>query len=297
MGLKDQVFALKWVKNNIKNFGGNPDNITLIGESAGAVSVHLHMLSDQSKGLFHKAILISGSSFDRSWSVTNGNPDFPERLAKKLGWDGNGGEKEILEVLEKANPHAIMKQSSGINFFTDEEFAQFMIFSFTPVIEPYSTENCFIDKDPREMAKTAWSKDMPCLIGGASIEGVMCHLVNTKTNYLNILQDVRYFAPSRELNIELKNAVKYGEKLKELYFKNSLPVSLKNFQHYLDYAGDRHIWHGLYNAIKSRAMHANGKTFAFYFDADGEINLMKKMAKIESEGAAHGDMGVYLFSR
>jgi len=49
-GLKDQVQALKWVKRNIKYFGGNPENITISGMSAGGASVHFHMLSPLSRG-------------------------------------------------------------------------------------------------------------------------------------------------------------------------------------------------------------------------------------------------------
>lgn len=51
-GLKDQTMALKWIKNNIKFFGGDPDNITLFGQSAGGKSIHFHCISDQSKGDF-----------------------------------------------------------------------------------------------------------------------------------------------------------------------------------------------------------------------------------------------------
>jgi carboxylesterase type B len=49
-GLKDQVAALRWVRDNIDVFGGNPDSVTLFGESAGGSSVHYHMLSPLSRG-------------------------------------------------------------------------------------------------------------------------------------------------------------------------------------------------------------------------------------------------------
>lgn len=50
-GLKDQLLALRWVKKNVKAFGGDPERITLVGQSAGSVSVNLHALSDASTGL------------------------------------------------------------------------------------------------------------------------------------------------------------------------------------------------------------------------------------------------------
>ena len=49
-GIKDQQLALKWVKSNIQQFGGDPEKVTIFGESAGAISVDLHILSPQSKG-------------------------------------------------------------------------------------------------------------------------------------------------------------------------------------------------------------------------------------------------------
>ncbi len=55
-GLKDQVAALEWVERNIESFGGDPDNVTIAGESAGALSVVLLMVSPEARGLFDKAI-------------------------------------------------------------------------------------------------------------------------------------------------------------------------------------------------------------------------------------------------
>jgi carboxylesterase type B len=50
-GLKDQVMALRWVQENIAQFGGNPGDVTIFGQSAGAASVQYHMLSPMSKGM------------------------------------------------------------------------------------------------------------------------------------------------------------------------------------------------------------------------------------------------------
>ncbi len=57
LGIKDQLAALKWVKENIAEFGGNPDNITIFGESAGSASCSLLTVMPAAKGLFDKAIL------------------------------------------------------------------------------------------------------------------------------------------------------------------------------------------------------------------------------------------------
>jgi para-nitrobenzyl esterase len=59
LGLLDQVMALRWVRDNIAAFGGDPDNVTVIGQSAGAASIALHMVMPSAQGLFRRAILQS----------------------------------------------------------------------------------------------------------------------------------------------------------------------------------------------------------------------------------------------
>ena len=60
-GFEDQRAALSWVKDNAAAFGGDPERITLFGESAGAISTCLHLLSPKSQGLFHRAVVQSGA--------------------------------------------------------------------------------------------------------------------------------------------------------------------------------------------------------------------------------------------
>lgn len=62
-GLRDQQFAMQWVRNNIQNFGGDPNNVTIFGESTGATDVLFHIISPRAKGLFQRAILQSPARY------------------------------------------------------------------------------------------------------------------------------------------------------------------------------------------------------------------------------------------
>ena len=96
----DQIAALQWVKRNIAAFGGNPNNVTIFGFSAGGVSVHSMLASPQARGLFHKAIVESGGSRDsvltaRPMRADGVDPNYPvsaetigSNFAKSMGIDG-----------------------------------------------------------------------------------------------------------------------------------------------------------------------------------------------------------------
>jgi para-nitrobenzyl esterase len=76
-GLMDQIAALKWIKANIGAFGGDPDNVTIAGESAGALSVMYLMASPQARGLFHRAIAESAYMISTPELRSNRYGDFP----------------------------------------------------------------------------------------------------------------------------------------------------------------------------------------------------------------------------
>ncbi|CAD0201658.1 unnamed protein product [Chrysodeixis includens] len=84
-GMKDQVQALRWVNKNITHFGGDPDNVTIFGESAGGGSVSYHLLSPMSKGLFKRAIPQSGACLS-CWSYGYRPFERALALARSLGF-------------------------------------------------------------------------------------------------------------------------------------------------------------------------------------------------------------------
>lgn len=295
-GLKDQAFALKWIQRNIANFGGDSKNVTLFGDGAGGASTHYHMISEQSKGLFHKAIVMSGCTFNKTWALAP-QKDFAQRLGKKIGWDGTGGDSKLLEVLEAADPHELVQQSAPNTILTEQEFSEFLIFAFCPVIEPYVTEKTFISKDPILMARDAWSKDISIIIGGASLEGAFTTIFDRSESFIDIFENANYFAPHRELGLKIDEASRFGTRIKKVYFEYA-HLTNTNYELFCQFSSDRHFWHGIQNVVKARVnADAAGKTFLYRFDASTELNMLKKYNKLDSyPGATHGDTTFYIFS-
>ncbi len=104
-GLYDQYTALLWVKHNISAFGGDENNITIMGQSAGGMSVQQHCLSPLSQPLFHKAVMSSGGGVNKILSTkepSENNYAFWKAVMAKTG-------AETLEEFKMVEPKAIFK--------------------------------------------------------------------------------------------------------------------------------------------------------------------------------------------
>ena len=104
MGLLDQAMALQWIYNNIEFFGGDKERITLFGQSAGAKSVGLHLVSNLSGNYFRNAILDSGSPV-AAFVVTKQNESI-SRNTKFLNFIGcnSGSVNDMISCAQKLPP-------------------------------------------------------------------------------------------------------------------------------------------------------------------------------------------------
>ncbi|XP_052784797.1 acetylcholinesterase-like isoform X2 [Mya arenaria] len=154
-GLFDQVLALDWVQQNIHFFGGNPHSVTLFGESAGAVSVGMHMLSPLSRGKFHKVILQSGAPH-AAWAVL---PDKEAKnrsmsLAKLLHCDHH---TEIPDIIDCLREKPVDKFVNGEWYTITSGVVRF---PFVPVVD-----GSFLTEAPEKSLITHNFKRCPVLLG------------------------------------------------------------------------------------------------------------------------------------
>lgn len=86
LGLLDQNLALRWIKDNARNFGGDPSKVTLFGENFGELSIHGHVLSPLSRGLFSSAVILSGSTYSIDlYDTPEESFEKANRLAEQVG--------------------------------------------------------------------------------------------------------------------------------------------------------------------------------------------------------------------
>lgn len=103
--------ALRWVKDNIENFYGDPNNVTVFGNSAGSSYVHYVLLSPLAKGLFHRAIVQSGCVFN-NWAKGHYNK---QNYLNVMDLHQTDEEKEILRTLQELPPEKVLEVQEKLN--------------------------------------------------------------------------------------------------------------------------------------------------------------------------------------
>lgn len=164
-GLLDQIAALKWVRANIRAFGGDPAQVTLFGQSAGSRSVSLLLLSPRSRGLFQRAIAQSGGPILGSEYL---NPAFNgdkasvskmgEELARRLGCGGPGA----LACMRAKTPQEVVAAAAcDTSLFAEEIF-------FAPVFD-----GGVLPRNPLEAFRQGRQHPVPVMAGGTANEGAL----------------------------------------------------------------------------------------------------------------------------
>lgn len=287
-GLKDQTLALKWVQQNIHQFGGDPKNVTIFGESAGGASVQYHMLSSMSTGLFVKAIMQSGNSL-MEWARQKNPKSVALELAKICGIEENV--TDIGQFLRSLPEKDLLDGTIG-------SLAGKIRLSFSPVVEnnlPGITP--FITRSPGEILESGEFKKVPTITGLVEHEGLVFRTVEFTDQIdvdaiaKNLIPDLKRFVPD-----ELSE--KYGEngtdfivnKIKEYYFLNTENIS----DNFTDLLSDFAFVRGAISSVRQLAKHSP-PTFFYRFSYSGSVNLCRLTCDFDYTGTAHDDELAYMF--
>lgn len=177
MGLLDQNLALRWVQENIAEFGGDPSRVTLFGQSAGAMSVHGHVLSPLSRGLFSKAVMLSGTlqtpDFVDAAHESINKGDAVATIVGCAGVDRSlaSHPEEVIECLRK-------READEIVLATSEAFAS-RLFPFLPTFHDE-----FLPRVPRVAIEKGFFKAVDILMGVTEDEGVLSLIVPMREDLL-----------------------------------------------------------------------------------------------------------------
>jgi len=289
-GLRDQVLALEWIHENIVSFGGDPDLITIFGESAGAVSVHLHILSPLSDGLFKRAILQSGSALSEPLKVLP-----PERA---LGYSN-----EMAKVVGCHQEENVLSCMQGI------EFSNFVIsswlfngaFIWWPVLDTNFTVDSFLPGYPEQlMSSGEFNTNIDIIIGTNTDEGIVLvdplrGLGITWEDYKNnFIENGPYklfnIANASDVTDDLINKTAM---IVDFYLGSTENINIDNIQGIMDLLTDSWFLYGTYKTVKYMTEH-NVTVYQYVLSYEGQYSYTMLFGQ-PSFGVAHVDDIMYLF--
>ncbi|XP_050685009.1 venom carboxylesterase-6-like [Leptidea sinapis] len=286
-GLKDQYHAMLWVKDNIKMFGGNPDNIILYGNSAGASSVHYHFVSPRhmKANIFSRGLFSSGSALS-SWSYQQDPGDNSKVLASLVGCP-TSNTKEMVHCLQKIPGDEIVTAQSymlgwkGASLFTP----------FTPSMEPEGTENPLVASHPSHA--TAIGKfSKPILASVTSEEGLYpAAYFQSDSTFLPELNDnwENLASSLYQCSLPLEKRRQVTARIKEYYFNNQ-SIGQETYPQLVQSLGDRLFYSNIGKFLKMAASRSDLPIYAFRYSFRGEKSLSNMIGLNNNDyGVSHSD--------
>lgn len=282
-GMLDQVLALRWVKENIASFGGNPKKITIFGESAGSASVIYHMLSPLSKGLFHRAIAQSGTPVNH-W----GNQKHPLQLAKTVAGMANcptNSTEILIGCLREKSLYDLLRP------LVDMQRTPMFPIYYSPTVER-SGGHGFLTEDPLELLRTRRIVNkVPLIIGLTELEMFSFYHDLMKPNRYKGQEHLDKEFPvimDMLFNMDPYDETVFPHILKE-YFKDSDVNDADNFHNVLQrLMGDATFGVGIAQTADLMA-NAGIPTWAYMYKHAGSHGLCELSGIKPGKYASHGD--------
>ncbi|XP_075977670.1 venom carboxylesterase-6-like [Anticarsia gemmatalis] len=292
-GLKDQSFALHWVKNNIMMFGGNPDSVTLTGCSAGGASVHYQLMSPLSRGTVSKAIAFSGAAFT-SWTQDIKPVDKAKSLAGIVGCP-TGTSKELIDCLRYRPAEVLVNGQKQmlewrVNLFT----------VFNPVVEAPGVRDPFLQQYPYHATVAGATMNVPLITSVTSEEGLYPAAVYQSDP--DILPDLEAHWEELAANIfeyndtlPLRRRKEVAQAIKQHYLGGK-PVSQETYPQLVQAVGDRLFVTHVGKLAQLHAATTGQPTYVYRYAYRGSMSFSELMARNDNDyGVSHGDDVVRIF--
>lgn len=285
-GMKDQVALLRWVRDNIYSFGGNPNEVVLMGCSAGGSSVDTMALSKMASGLFIR--IISGSGACYGSPSTQVDPlESAKSYARALNFT-NVDDIDALENFYKTASFELLVSRSGLI----NQRTSFMIL-FSPCVEADLGQEKFLHDSPANIIKNGEYTKVPMLYGFTNMEGQM-RLSNfpiwknmMNDNFADFLPDDLQFQTEEEMN-EVINSIH------SVYFNNQ-PVSDESVLGYIYYLTDIGFAYPVLRSSKERVESQNDTIYLYEYSFVDENT--RPVLDTGVSGAAHCSQARIIFDQ
>ncbi|CAH0600383.1 unnamed protein product [Chrysodeixis includens] len=227
-GMKDQVALLRWVQKNIASYGGNPNDVAIVGSSAGSGAVDLLMLSKLTDGLFHRVVPESGGNL-AAFSIQSDPIEVAANQAKKLNFTNTDNIYDLEQFYKTASWELLTSDS-----FFDRTDATFV---FSPCVERDSGEEAFLTQSPLSILQKGSYKKLPVLYGFAQMEGLSrVHLLYDEWKQ-KMNEKFSDFLPADLTFKSDEEKEEVADKIKKFFFGDK-PVGDDNILSYIDYFSD-----------------------------------------------------------